>query len=82
MTLRDTLRPCRTPSQATLLGVLSVLDTNAGAKFNELQLLRAEHGVKKYPAMWPSKDATDHASTRSYGCNIFGPGLEFTGFER
>lgn len=32
---------------------------NEGAKFNELQLLRAEHGVDSYPAMWPPKNATD-----------------------
>ncbi|KAL8972381.1 MAG: hypothetical protein Q9183_000583 [Haloplaca sp. 2 TL-2023] len=27
---------------------------NAGAKWNELQLLRAKYGVEKYPATWPS----------------------------
>lgn len=30
---------------------------NAGAKWNELQLLRAEYGVEKYPARWPTKVA-------------------------
>ncbi|KND93463.1 Ophiobolin F synthase [Tolypocladium ophioglossoides CBS 100239] len=38
---------------------------NEGAKFNELQLLRAEYGVEKYPAMWPSKDATDGRSVKT-----------------
>ncbi len=38
---------------------------NAGAKFNELQLLRAEYGVEKYPAMWPPKDATDGISVKT-----------------
>ena len=32
---------------------------HANAKWNELQLLRAEHGVAKYPAMWPPKGATN-----------------------
>ena len=32
---------------------------HANAKWNELQMLRAEHGVVKYPAIWPPKDATD-----------------------
>lgn len=35
---------------------------HAKAKWNELQLLRAEHGVAKYPAMWPPKDATNGLS--------------------
>ena len=38
---------------------------NAEAKFNELQLLRAEHGLKKYPAMWPPKDATGGFSVKT-----------------
>ena len=29
---------------------------NKGAKFNELQMLRAKHGLEKYPARWPPKD--------------------------
>ncbi|KAL8663898.1 MAG: hypothetical protein Q9202_003447 [Teloschistes flavicans] len=29
---------------------------NARANWNELQLLRAEYGVAKYPAQWPPKD--------------------------
>src|SRR6202000_1908583 len=37
---------------------------NAGAKFNELQLLRAEYGVEKYPAMWPPKDMTNGHSIK------------------
>ena len=32
---------------------------NAGAKWNDLQLLRAEHGVEKYPATWPPKDTVN-----------------------
>ena len=35
---------------------------NAGAKFNKLQLLRAEHGLKKYPAMWPPNNASGSVS--------------------
>lgn len=35
---------------------------NKGARFNDLQLLRAEYGVKRYPATWPPKDATDGLS--------------------
>ena len=38
---------------------------NEGAKFNELQLLRAEYGLEKYPAMWPPKDATDGLSVKT-----------------
>jgi ophiobolin F synthase len=38
---------------------------NKGAKFNELQLLRAEYGLEKYPAMWPPKDATDGLSVKT-----------------
>ena len=38
---------------------------NEGAKFNELQLLRAKYGVKKYPAMWPPKDATNGLSVET-----------------
>ena len=30
---------------------------NDGAKFNKLQMLRAEYGLEKYPATWPPKDA-------------------------
>lgn len=37
---------------------------NAGAKFNELQLLRAKYGIEKYPAMWPPKDATNGLSDK------------------
>ncbi|KAI8623120.1 geranylgeranyl pyrophosphate synthase [Xylariaceae sp. FL1651] len=29
---------------------------NKGARFNELQLLRAEHGLTKYPSLWPPRD--------------------------
>jgi ophiobolin F synthase len=32
---------------------------NMDAKWNELQLLRAEYGVAKYPATWPPKDGSD-----------------------
>jgi len=38
---------------------------NEGAKFNELQLLRAEYGLEKYPAMWPPMDATDGLSVKT-----------------
>lgn len=38
---------------------------NAGAKWNELQLLRAKYGVEKNPAMWPPKDATDGLSIKT-----------------
>jgi len=38
---------------------------NEGAKFNELQLLRAEHGVDRSPAMWPPKNATDCLSVKT-----------------
>ena len=38
---------------------------NEGPKFNELQLLRAECGLEKYPAMWPPKDATDGLSVKT-----------------
>ena len=38
---------------------------NEGAKWNELQLLRAEHGVVKFPAMWPPKDASDGLSVKT-----------------
>ena len=38
---------------------------NEGAKFNELQMLRAEYGLEKYPAMWPPKDATDGLSAKT-----------------
>lgn len=37
---------------------------NAGAKFNELQMLRAQYGLQKYPARWPPKDATDGLSVK------------------
>lgn len=37
---------------------------NEGAKWNELQLLRAKYGVEKYPAIWPPKDATDGFSVK------------------
>ncbi|KAL9609842.1 MAG: hypothetical protein Q9167_005409 [Letrouitia subvulpina] len=40
---------------------------HAKAKWNKLQLLRAEHGVAKYPAMWPPKDSTKEVSTNSNG---------------
>ena len=40
---------------------------NAGAKWNELQLLRAKYGVEKFPARWPPKDATDdHLTEHGY----------------
>ncbi|KAI3326695.1 geranylgeranyl pyrophosphate synthase [Xylariaceae sp. AK1471] len=29
---------------------------NKGARFNELQLLRAKHGLTKHPSLWPPKD--------------------------
>jgi ophiobolin F synthase len=38
---------------------------NERAKWNELQLLRAEYGVEKYPAIWPLKDATDGLSVKT-----------------
>lgn len=38
---------------------------NAGAKWNELQLLRAKYGVAKYPATWPSEVATGGLSTKA-----------------
>ena len=38
---------------------------NAGAKFNELQLLRAMHGLEKYPATWPPKDPNGGFSVRT-----------------
>ena len=38
---------------------------NESAKFNELQLLRAEYGVDKYPARWPPKDATNGHSAKT-----------------
>ncbi|GAW23081.1 hypothetical protein ANO14919_126310 [Xylariales sp. No.14919] len=34
---------------------------NKGSTFSELQLLRAQHGVEKYPALWPPKDTADGA---------------------
>lgn len=38
---------------------------NAGAKWNESQLLRGQYGVEKYPAMWPPKDAVDGLSVKT-----------------
>lgn len=38
---------------------------NAGAKWNELQLLRAEHGVANFPARWPPKDTTHEFSVET-----------------
>jgi len=38
---------------------------NAGAKWDELQLLRAKYGVAKYPARWPPKDATNGLSVKT-----------------
>lgn len=38
---------------------------NAGAKWNELQLLRAKYGVEKYPATWPPKVATGGLSAKA-----------------
>ncbi|KAL4893922.1 Ophiobolin F synthase [Aspergillus ambiguus] len=38
---------------------------NGPTKFNELQLLRAEYGLEKYPAMWPPKDATNGHSVEA-----------------
>ena len=35
---------------------------NAGAKWNELQLLRAKYGVEKFPARWPPKDTNSDPS--------------------
>lgn len=43
---------------------------HAKAKWNELQLLRAEHGVAKYPAMWPPKDATNGLSINGAGVHL------------
>lgn len=37
---------------------------NAGARWNELLLLRAKHGVEKYPATWPPTIATGGLSAR------------------
>lgn len=42
---------------------------HANAKWNELQLLRAEHGVAKYPAMWPPKGATNGHSINGHSTN-------------
>lgn len=38
---------------------------NKGAKFNELQLLRAKYGLEKYPARWPPKDATNGVAVKT-----------------
>lgn len=38
---------------------------NGPTKFNELQLLRAKHGLEKYPARWPPKDATNGHSIKA-----------------
>lgn len=38
---------------------------NAGAKWNELQLLRAKYSVEKYPATWPPKVATGRLSAQA-----------------
>ena len=38
---------------------------NAGAQWNELQLLRAEHGVEQYPATWPTKAKIDALSAEA-----------------
>ncbi|GAB7349558.1 hypothetical protein MBLNU459_g0254t1 [Dothideomycetes sp. NU459] len=38
---------------------------NQGSKWNELQMLRAEYGVQKYPARWPPKDATTDTSVKT-----------------
>jgi ophiobolin F synthase len=32
---------------------------NKGVQFGELQILRAKHGLEKYPALWPPKEGTD-----------------------
>ncbi|KAI0448819.1 geranylgeranyl pyrophosphate synthase [Xylaria acuta] len=32
---------------------------NKGSTFSELQILRAKHGVEKYPALWPPKDTAN-----------------------
>ena len=38
---------------------------NAGAKWNELQLLRAEYGVEKYPAKWSPTGPTNGHSVKT-----------------
>ncbi|KAF4631128.1 hypothetical protein G7Y89_g7014 [Cudoniella acicularis] len=35
---------------------------NKEAKYNELQMLRAKHGLEKYPARWPPTEATNGTS--------------------
>ena len=43
---------------------------HANAKWNDLQLLRAEHGVAKYPANWPSKNSINGHSTNGNGVHL------------
>ena len=43
---------------------------HTNAKWNELQLLRAEHGVAKYPARWPPKNATNSHSANGGGVHL------------
>ncbi|KAI0160238.1 geranylgeranyl pyrophosphate synthase [Xylariaceae sp. FL1272] len=38
---------------------------NKGVEFSELQMLRAKHGIAKYPALWPPKDETSSANSSS-----------------
>ena len=39
------------------------------AQWNELQMLRSEHGVAKYPARWPPKDGSDPLPARAAKAN-------------
>lgn len=43
---------------------------NSKARWNELQVLRAEHGVAKYPAMWPPKDSINGVSSMSNSIHL------------
>ncbi|KAL8929201.1 MAG: hypothetical protein Q9208_001284 [Pyrenodesmia sp. 3 TL-2023] len=45
---------------------------NAGAKWNELQLLRAKYGVEKYPATWPGLSAEAERKERHVNGNGVG----------
>lgn len=38
---------------------------NKGSTFSELQMLRAKHGVAKYPALWPPKDGANGTAHRN-----------------
>lgn len=52
---------------------------NAGAQWNELQLLRAEHGVEKYPATWPTKTKIDALSA---GAQSIEPQINLNGIRQ